>query len=71
MIPHISRLITGPSHRRLLPASIVLGGVFLLFCDLLARTLLSPIELPLGVVTSLIGAVFFLVILIRSRRRTA
>ena len=71
VIPHISRLVIGPSHRRLLPASIVLGGVFLLFCDLLARTLLSPIELPLGVVTSLIGAVFFLVILIRSRRRMA
>ena len=71
VIPHISRLIIGPSHRRLLPVSIALGGVFLLFCDLLARTILSPIELPLGVVTSLIGAVFFLVILIRSRRRTA
>lgn len=69
VIPHITRLITGPSHRRLLPASIFLGGIFLMLCDLVARTLLSPVELPLGVVTSLIGAVFFVVILVRSRRR--
>jgi iron complex transport system permease protein len=71
VIPHIARLITGPSHRRLLLASIFLGGIFLLFCDLIARTLLSPVELPLGVVTSLIGAVFFVVILVRSRRRAS
>ncbi|NLW20700.1 MAG: iron ABC transporter permease [Clostridiales bacterium] len=71
VIPHITRLITGPSHRRLLGASVLLGGVFLMLCDLAARTLLSPIELPLGVVTSLIGAVFFVVILTRSRGRAA
>ena len=71
VIPHITRFITGPSHRRLLPASILLGGVFLMLCDLAARTLLSPIELPLGVITSLIGALFFVLILVRSRRRAA
>ena len=69
VIPHIARLLTGPSHRRLLPASLFLGAVFLMLCDLLARTILSPLELPLGVVTSLIGAIFFVVILSRSRRR--
>ena len=71
VIPHITRLMTGPSHRRLLPACVFLGGVFLMLCDLLARTLFSPAEMPLGVVTSLIGAVFFVVILARSRRRKA
>ncbi len=71
VIPHITRLLTGPSHRRLLPSSMVLGGVFLMLADLLARTLLSPVEIPLGVVTSLIGAVFFVVILAGSRRRAA
>lgn len=68
IIPHITRLLTGPSHRRLLPFSLFIGGTFLIFCDLLARTLLSPVELPLGVVVSLIGAVFFVVILTRKRR---
>ncbi len=71
VIPHITRLLTGPAHRRLLPSSTVLGGVFLMLADLLARTLLSPVEIPLGVVTSLIGAVFFVVILARSRRRAS
>lgn len=71
VIPHIARLLVGPGHKRLLPASLYLGGLFLLVCDLIARTVLSPIELPLGVVTSLIGAVFFVVILVRQKRRTA
>lgn len=71
VIPHITRAMMGPSHRHLLPASILLGGVFLLLCDLLARTLLSPIELPLGVITSLIGALFFVGILLKNRRKGA
>jgi iron complex transport system permease protein len=71
VIPHISRLIMGPAHKRLLITSLLLGGVFLMLCDLMARTLLSPVELPLGVVTSLIGAVFFVFILANTRRRAA
>ncbi|MDI9520624.1 MAG: iron ABC transporter permease [Bacillota bacterium] len=70
IIPHITRALTGPAHKKLLPFSMLIGGVFLMLCDLLARTLLSPVELPLGVVTSLIGAVFFVVILMK-RRMTA
>ena len=70
-IPHITRLITGPKHKVLLPYSLILGGIFLMYCDLIARSLLSPVELPLGVVTSLIGAVFFMVILLRQRRKMA
>ena len=69
VIPHKVRLVLGPDHRRLLPASLLAGAVFLLLADLVGRTLLSPIELPIGVVTSLVGAVAFLVIFYRSRKR--
>lgn len=69
VIPHMVRLVLGPDHRRLLPASLLAGAVFLLLTDLVGRTLLSPIELPIGVVTSLVGAVAFLVIFYRSRKR--
>ena len=67
--PHIVRMLVGPNHRRLLPASLFGGAVFLMLADLAARTLLGPIELPIGVVTSLVGAVMFVVIFYRSRRR--
>ena len=66
--PHILRLITGPNHKKLLPATVFGGAIFLMLSDLLARTLISPIELPIGVVTSLIGAVVFTVILLRGRK---
>ena len=69
VIPHMVRLVLGPDHCRLLPASLLAGAVFLLLADLVGRTLLSPIELPIGVVTSLVGAVAFLVIFYRSRKR--
>lgn len=60
--PHMARMLVGPNHRRLLPASLYFGAIFLLLADLIARTLLSPIELSIGVVTSLVGAVAFIVI---------
>ena len=66
--PHMVRMIAGPNHRRLLPASIFGGAVFLLLTDLIARTILNPIELSLGVVTSLVGAVVFVVIFYRTGR---
>ena len=66
--PHMVRMIVGPDHKRLLPASIFGGAVFLMLADLLARTLLNPIELPIGVVTSFIGAFLFIVIFYRSKR---
>lgn len=69
VIPHMVRLVLGPDHRRLLPASLLAGAVFLMLADLVGRTLLSPIELPIGVVTSLVGAAAFLVIFYRSRKR--
>ena len=60
--PHIVRLIVGPNHKRLLPACAFGGAVFLMLSDLAARTVLSPMELPIGVVTSLVGAVLFVYI---------
>ena len=69
--PHMVRMITGPNHSRLLPASVFGGATFLMLCDLAARTLFNPRELPIGVVTSLIGAVLFIVIFYRQRRAGA
>ena len=66
--PHMVRLLTGPNHRRLLPASLFGGATFLMLCDLAARTVLRPVELPVGVVTSLLGAALFVVILCKTRR---
>ena len=68
IIPHMIRLAAGPNHRRLLPLSAFAGAVFLMLADLAARSVLSPLELPIGVVTSLIGAVTFIVIFCRSRK---
>jgi iron complex transport system permease protein len=65
IIPHLVRLIVGPDHRIVLPASALFGAAFLIACDVLARTLLSPIELPVGIITALIGGPFFLWLLVR------
>jgi iron complex transport system permease protein len=66
--PHIMRMLTGPNHSRLMPASVFGGAVFLMLSDLVARTILTPKELPIGVVTSLIGAVLFIRIFFMTRR---
>ena len=68
VVPHAARMIAGPNHRRLLPASMFAGAIFLLLADLIARTLLSPVELSIGVVTSLVGAVALGVIFYRARK---
>ena len=68
--PHIVRLLTGPNHKRLLPACAFGGAIFLMLSDLVARTLLSPLELPIGVVTSLIGAALFIYIFAKSGRKS-
>ena len=60
MIPHCCRLWFGGGHRTLLPASLLLGGIFLSTCDTVARTVVAPSEMPVGVLTSLIGGAFFL-----------
>ena len=66
--PHMARLLVGPNHHRLLPASLFGGAVFLLLADLIARVLLDPVELPIGVVTSLVGAVAFVLLFYRGRK---
>jgi len=68
IVPHTIRLLAGPSYRRLIPLSLFFGAGFLILADLLARTLLSPQEIPLGVVTAFLGAPFFLVVLRQARR---
>jgi iron complex transport system permease protein len=69
IVPHVIRNLVGPDHRLLIPAAAIGGGVFLALCDAVARTVLAPVEIPVGVVTALCGGPFFLVIL-RRRRKT-
>ena len=70
MAPHICRLLIGADHRFLIPASLFFGGAFLVFCDTLARMLIAPAEIPVGVITALLGGPFFLWLLLgRSSER--
>lgn len=69
VVPHLVRLTTGPNHHTLLPLSALLGALILLVADLLARTLAQPAELPVGLVTALLGAPFFLLLLLQQRNR--
>ena len=68
VIPHLTRLLWGPDHKHLLPLSLLIGSGFLMLTDLVSRTIISPIELPIGVITSLIGAPVFAAILIGRKR---
>ncbi|MFG2637689.1 iron chelate uptake ABC transporter family permease subunit [Streptomyces sp. NPDC048362] len=70
VLPHATRVLTGSGHARLLPVTALTGAVFLVWVDTLARTVLDPQEVPVGVVTSLIGVPAFLAVLYRGRRRT-
>jgi iron complex transport system permease protein len=65
IVPHLVRLIVGADHRLVLPASALFGAAFLIGCDLVARTALAPVELPVGIVTAIIGGPFFLWLLFR------
>ncbi len=67
VVPHLVRLTLGPDHRLLLPASALLGAILLLLADLLARTVVLPAELPIGILTSCVGGPFFLWLLLRRR----
>jgi iron complex transport system permease protein len=69
--PHIVRKIFGPSHRIVIPMSFVYGGAFMALCDLAARTVLSPREIPVGAVTALVGAPFFAYVFFAKGRRKA
>lgn len=67
VIPHLLRLAVGPTHRLLIPAAMLLGAALLLAADTLARTVVMPAELPIGIVTALVGVPFFLALLLRQR----
>jgi iron complex transport system permease protein len=68
VVPHVARLIFGPDHRLLLPTSGLLGAIFLVVADLAARLVLAPAEVPVGIVTAVIGAPFFIYLLRRSKQ---
>ena len=67
IIPHVLRLLIGPDHRWLFPGVLLLGGSFLILCDAIARMIIYPAELPVGVITSLVGGPFFLFLLVRNK----
>ncbi len=67
--PHIIRLIVGPDHKTLFPTTAVAGGIVLLFSDTIARTVLAPREIPVGIVTSIIGVPFFIYLLLKSKKQ--
>jgi iron complex transport system permease protein len=67
IVPHLVRLLVGPDHRLVLPAAALFGAAFVIACDVLSRTIMAPIELPVGVIDTLIGGPFFLWLLIRRR----
>ncbi|MEE9566418.1 MAG: iron ABC transporter permease [Desulfobacteria bacterium] len=69
IVPHLMRMAFGSDHRLLLPASLVFGGVFVMLADTAARMIISPSELPVGVITAFLGAPFFLMLMFRDNRR--
>ena len=69
IVPHAVRLVFGPDHRQLLPLSAIIGGVFLVAADMLARIIIAPAQLPVGVITAIAGGPFFLFLLARYTRK--
>ncbi len=69
VVPHAVRLVFGPDHRQLLPLSGVVGAIFLVVADTLARVIIAPAQLPVGVVTAIVGGPFFLVLLVKYSRK--
>lgn len=68
IIPHMVRIVVGPDHRILIPSSALVGAIFLVWTDALARTVIAPTELPLGIITALFGVPFFIYLLRRKKR---
>ncbi len=68
IVPHVSRILVGYDNRILLPVSALLGSIFTMFCDLLARVLFAPFEIPVGIIMSFLGGPFFIYLLIKGRR---
>lgn len=70
-VPHIVRMVWGPNHKHVLPGSMLVGAILLVSADLVARTVVIPQELPIGLMTALLGAPFFLYLVMKSKRREA
>jgi iron complex transport system permease protein len=68
IVPHLVRLLVGADHRVVLPASVLFGAAFLVGCDVVSRTIMAPVEIPVGVITAIIGGPFFLWLLVSSNR---
>jgi iron complex transport system permease protein len=68
IVPHTVRRMVGPDHRVLLPCTLFAAGGFLVLCDTFARTVIAPTELPVGIITSLIGGPFFIYLIVKARR---
>ncbi len=60
IVPHMIRIVLGPDHKILIPSSALLGGILLIWSDMIARTIITPVELPVGIITKLLGAPFFI-----------
>lgn len=69
LVPHLCRMLVGPNHRHLLPISMIGGALLMLMADILARTVIAPLDMPVGIVTALIGSPFFIWLLTRQRGR--
>ncbi len=69
VVPHVIRLLVGPDHRILIPASMLGGAIFMVWMDTLARMVIAPAELPVGIITALLGAPFFIYLIISRRRK--
>jgi len=69
VVPHLFRLLIGPDHRSLLPASALGGALVLLLCDLLGRVVMPPFEIRVGIITAVLGSPYFLYLILRSQRR--
>jgi iron complex transport system permease protein len=71
IIPHGVRLIFGPDHRQLLPLSAIIGSIFLIMADTIARVIVAPAQLPVGIITAIAGGPFFLVLLAKYSRKVS
>jgi len=69
IVPHLGRMLVGPNHRYLLPLSMIIGALLLLAADMIARTVVAPLDMPVGIVTALIGSPFFIWLLIKQKAR--
>ncbi|MFA5345807.1 MAG: iron ABC transporter permease [Candidatus Omnitrophota bacterium] len=68
VVPHMMRLVVGPNHKILIPVTCLAGAIFMVVCDVFSRTLFSPVEIPIGVITAIIGAPVFIILLKRGQR---